>query len=67
MLTRQKFGQNVNKSKQWILFACATAICYALFNYLCGQFKGQAIPGKCVSSYPFFIAFCCIQAYQTWE
>lgn len=51
MLTRRKFGKEEPKSKRWALFALLAALFYALFNYNCGLYKGNAISGKVVSSY----------------
>ena len=51
MLTRRKFGEDVPKSKRWILIGLMAAIFYTMLNYFGGLFKGNAISGKVASSF----------------
>ena len=67
MLTREKFGKDVAKSKRWILIASNAAIFYAGFNYYGGINKGNVIAGKVASSYLSLVGWFLIQCYQWWK
>ena len=50
-----------------MLFALCAAAFYALFNYLCGLYSGNAISGKVVQSFTGGLACLIIHLYQCWD
>lgn len=66
MLTREKFGNDINNSKRWLIYALLASVFYALFNLFAGMFKGNAITGKVVGSYIAGMACLAIHVYQKW-
>ena len=67
MLTREKFGRDVAKSRRWIVVAACAAALYAGYNYWGGVNKGNVIATKVTGSYLSSLGWLVIQSYQWWK